>query len=275
MSADFLDKDIVYVSSSDRISGTSNDFIINLCDRIKTPNNYDTVSLINFSCPKSYYLFNSLNNRFIVIENGNQTVITIPIGNYDFYTLTNELNTLLSACVYTYQVTNSQLTGKFLFTVSNNNNIQPSIDFNTANSAYKILGFDKLLYTFAGNTLSSANIVNLQLTNTVRLCANFIYRGTLATIIPNIADFSMINYNEYNPNFTSHSITNTSLGNVRFWLLDGITNNPLNLNGLDWFCTFAIYKKNSYYEHMIEDTKMQAEIADITMRLSMLDNKNK
>lgn len=270
MSSDFLDKDIVYVSSNDRYSGNSNDFVINLTDRIKSPNDYDTLTLLNFTCPKSYYLFNNINNKFYVNENGNISTITITNGNYDFTSLANELNTKLAGCLWTYAVSTNIVTGKFTFSVTNNGGIQPIFDF-SGNSPYRIIGFDKAIYPFVTNSLTSVNIVNLQLTNTIKICCSIISKGTLATIIPNISDFSTITYSEQNPNFSSHGILTSNLGSVRIWLLDAISGNPLDLNGLDWFFSFAIYKKNNYYKHMIEDMQMQAKIADLNEKLRLLE----
>ena len=62
MSSDFLTKDIVYISSADWTSGATSDFTIDISGYVRTPNDYDYATLLNFSCPKSYYLINDRNN---------------------------------------------------------------------------------------------------------------------------------------------------------------------------------------------------------------------
>lgn len=279
MSADFLQKDVVYVNSGKRINPletNSNNFSIDLSQQITKGNDYDTVSLLNFSCPKSYYIFNSVNNVFAVSENGVSSTITIPVGNYDVDTLATQLVTLFTASLsYTYTVTVSNTTGKYSFNVSNNVGVQPIFDFDVNYSAYKVLGFNKTSYQFAGDILVSPNIVNLQISNTIQLCCNFVERSVLSIIIPNTGDFSSIDYVEYNPNFTSHRLIITELTNATFSLLDGNTGYYIDLNGLDYSFAFVIYKKNSYYQNMIEDRKLELMIKDLEEQVNDLEKQRK
>jgi hypothetical protein len=279
MSSDFLDKDIVYVSSANRDSGDSDDFTINLTTQIRTPNDYDTVSLLNFSCPKSYYLINSLNNTFTVNENGNITTITITPGNYTLIgpldVFSTVLTNALSSCLWDYAITTNTSTGKYEFDVTGNGGIQPIFNF-SGNSPYQILGFEKTSYTFTANSLTSVNIVNFQLVNNIKLCCNFVDKGILSIIVPNTSDFSNISYAEYNANFASHRLTTNSLGNAKFWIVEGNTGNPIDLNGLNFSFTFVIYKKNSYYQHMLEDRKLELQLMEVQQKLLDLDmRKNK
>ena len=92
MASDFLSKDVVYVNSRSRLSGNSNNFSIDLTGQIRTPNNYDTATLLSFYCPQSYYLIDSSNNSFNVNEFGTITVIDLPIGNYNINSLVVQLN---------------------------------------------------------------------------------------------------------------------------------------------------------------------------------------
>jgi len=260
MSADFLSKDIIYVNSLNRISGDSDDFVINLMDYVKFPNDYDTAALLAFSCPKSYYLINNNNNVFTVDEkNGNVFNITIEPGNYSFNTMSKTLEQLLNnSSTFTYSITPNNKTGKYLFTVTGNTIYQPSFIFNK-NSPYEILGFRLDTYNFSSNQLVTPDIVDFNLTNIIKLCCNFVDKNVLSIIIPNVADFSFINYNEQNPIYASHQLTINNLGNARFWLLDS-DDNPLDLNGKNIHFTFCIYKKNNYYDHMIKDKELENEI---------------
>jgi hypothetical protein len=257
MSADFLDKEVVYVSSASRSSGTSNDFQIDLSQQLKLPNSFDSATLLNFSCPKSYYLINTTNNIFNVIEDSSTTIITIPVGNYTLNTIVAQLKTLLEGCNWTYTVTSSQSTGKLTFSVSGNTG-QPSFDFTSDNSPYAILGFEQAIYLFDTNQLTSATIINLQLTSTIELLTDLVEKSVLSVIIPNNSDFSVINYNEYNPTFSSKPLVGgNNVSNARFYLIDGNTGQPLDLNGLNFNFTFCLYKKNNYFSSMIRDKQLE------------------
>ena len=187
----FFSKDVIYINSALRSSGTSSSFTIDISKQISTPNNYDRITLLNFQCPKSYYLINSTNNTFIITESGiNHTVTLIP-GNYSLTSLTTEINAeiIASGVSYTYQFLPMTTLGKYKIIVTGNSSIQPVINFSLSN-LYLIIGFDKLVYTMSGNTLISTNVVNLQLTNTVQLLCDSAERSLLSVIIPNKSDYS-------------------------------------------------------------------------------------
>lgn len=268
MSSDFLTKDIIYVNSFNRDSGDSADFEINLMDYVKFPNDYDTAALLAFSCPKSYYLINNNNNKFQVNEtNGNTFTVIIPVGNYSFNTMATTLIQLLNASsTFTYSVVPNNKTGKYTFVVTGNTIYQPQFIFNIS-SPYEILGFRVGTYTFSSSQLVTPDIVDFNLTNIIKLCCNFVDKNVLSIIIPNVADFSFINYNEQNPVYASHNLTINNLGNARFWLLDG-DDKRLDLNGKDIHFTFVIYKKNNYFDHMLKDKALENEVN----RLSNLIN---
>jgi hypothetical protein len=260
MSGDFLTKDIIYVNSFNRDSGDSGDFEINLMDYVKFPNDYDTAALLAFSCPKSYYLINNNNNKFQVNEtNGNTFTVIIPVGNYSFNTMATTLTQLLNASsTFTYTVVPNNKTGKYTFVVTGNTIYQPQFIFDII-SPYEILGFRVGTYTFSSSQLVTPDIVDFNLTNIIKLCCNFVDKNVLSIIIPNVADFSFINYNEQNPVYASHNLTINNLGNARFWLLDG-DDKRLDLNGKDIHFTFVIYKKNNYFDHMLRDKALENEV---------------
>ena len=271
MSSEFLSKDLVYVNSAYRTQGNSHDFIIDLSQQIKPNNDYDSICLLNFTCPKSYYLIDEQNNGFIVNEGLTQTIINIPSGNYDFITLRATLQTLLQACTFTYTVFANQISGKYEFTVSNNTS-QPEFQFIT-DSPHKVLGFEVGNYTFSANSLIGPNIVNFQRTNTLELCSDIVKKSIFASIIQNSPDFSNITYTEFNASLASQELIKNNINAVRFYLLDGNTGKPLLLNGLNFSFTFCIYKKNNYYEHMLQDAKTQATIDAIETEIRQLEDK--
>lgn len=264
MSSDFLSKDIIYIASKSRIDGKSDDFSIDFSQQVNVPNSYTHATLLSFACPKSYYLFNSTNNTFNLTESGTVTV-TIPPGNYNAGTLARSLITAITTAggLFTYTIGIDQTTGKISFTVSGNGGVQPSFDFTDDNGCESILGFDASVYNFAGNSLTSPKIINLQLTQTVQLMTNIVKNNVLATIIPNSADFGYILYNEQNPSFTSHELVGKEMKSARFWLLDGNNGRHLDLNGQDINFTFSLFERNDYFEFSKFDKKIRTIIDDI------------
>jgi hypothetical protein len=264
MSSNFLTKDLIYVNSRNRVAGSSNDFIIDLSKQIPSfNNNYDSISLLSFYCSKSYYLFNSNNNTFILIENGISKTVTIPIGNYNISTLVIQIIVSLnSVASYVYNATFSFLNGKLTFTVTGNGGIQPIFNFTSDNRCEEILGFDIDNYSFAGNSLMGAYIVNLQLTNTIQLLSNLVNNDILSIIIPNSSDFSNIQYNEQSPEFASRKLISNKLNSCHFWLLDEAGDN-LDLNGIEFSFSFAIFKSNSYYIDRLVNNKIDNYIKNI------------
>jgi hypothetical protein len=264
MSADFLTKDIIYISSKKRIDGRPDDFTIDFSQQVNVPNSYTHATLLNFACPKTYYLFNSTNNTFNLTEIATY-LVTIPVGNYNAATLSNAIIAAINnaGANYTYAISINQTTGKMSYTVSGNGGVQPVFDFSADNGIETILGFNSAAYNFVANVLTSANIINLQLTQTVQLMTNIVKNNVLATIVPNSADFGYILYNEQNPAFSSHELVGREMRAARFWLLDGTTGKHLDLNGQDLNFTFSVFEKNDYFEFSKFDKKMSRIIEDI------------
>ena len=99
---------VYYIDSNNRTSGSHTDFSINIDI---TRSNYDKVCVLQFSCPKSFYNFPASKNTFTLEETDlggtTQTLITIPIGNYNVVNLCSTLSILLttgSTKGYTYSV---------------------------------------------------------------------------------------------------------------------------------------------------------------------------
>jgi len=258
---EYINKDIIYINSTDRESGNSSNFSINIASQIRYPNNYDRVTLLGVNIPKSYYLINSTNNTFTITENSVVKTITIPNGNYSLSTMVSALQTLITAaCSFIYVVSSSTLTGKITFTVSSNIG-QPYFNFST-NNLYRVLGFDKSIYQMSANVLTSVNVVNFQLTNVIRIYCNIAEKNLLATVLPNVSDYSSIIFTEYTPTFTSKICTATNISIVQLTLIDALTSTQLDLNGLDWACKLAIYKENNFYKTWLLDRHIHQTVRE-------------
>jgi hypothetical protein len=258
---DFLDKDVVYINSAARINGTSSAFTIDISQQVRTPNEYDSIALISAYIPKSYYLITSSNNTFQVNEVGYLTkTITIPVGNYNLTSMTTTLTTLLNSAGlnWTYTVNISTSTG--LITFTNNGNAVSSFIFADA-SPYRILGFNKTTHNFylVGGiyTLVSPNIINLQAVSNILVMSNIVDKQLLSSVVPSSSDFSSILYVEQDPFLVSKTLISNNVQSIYFFLLDGITMKPIELNGLDISLTLVIYKRNNYYNIMIADHQLK------------------
>ena len=70
-------------------------------------------------------------------------------------------------------------------------------------------------------------------------------------------------------------LISSTISTARFYIIDANTNLPIDLNGLDYTFSFAIFKKNNYYEHMLEDRAMELKLLDLQQKLNELDANRK
>ena len=258
MSSDFLSKDIVHVNSSKRLSGTSSDFTIDLSQQIRIPNQYDRASLVSFSCPKSYYLITADNDSFTVTEGKTTRTIELLHGNYSFTSLATELEEELNAfgVGWVYTVLADKSVGKFFFSVTGHTS-QPSFDFSGATSPYYIVGFDEAVYSFTSDVLYSVNLVNLQRIDSMQLLCNFVNGGILSTIIPDVSDFGLIQFQEPDAILTSQIVSLSNFQQCHFSLVDGDDGAIIDLNGLHFDFVFIIYQRNTYFSQMLQDKRLE------------------
>lgn len=258
-------KDVIYVDSTNRASGNSNQFSINLTGKFQIPNNYNSIVLVGASIPKSFYLVSSSNNTFTLIENGTSYTVTIPIGNYNFTSLASQLGASLtsaSGSAVTYTVTGNRLTGKYTFTKTGV--LATSIDFTNSTFA-RICGFETDVYSFSGSTLVSVNMVNLQLTNTLQIQSDVI-GGTdtvLSEIIPTVASYSQIIYNEFTPAYVSKPLKDNRATTINFWITDS-EGQLIDLNGLNWQCIIVLYRTDDTNEKNMTDKKLELVAKSLT-----------
>ena len=271
---DHFDKDVVYINSYDRLSGTSSSFTADVSQQVKPVNDYDSIVLLNASIPKSYYLVNNYSNTFQISESGYPTrTITLVNGNYSLTALRSALNTLIAAAglQFTYVFSISQITGKSTFTSSGTG---CALIFG-ANSPWRILGFNKATYNIplvgSAYTVTSPNVVNLQLTNTIDIMSNVVDKGILSSVIPSQSDFGAILFIERNAGLVSKQLISRQFNSIQIYLLDGITGQPIDLNGLDVQMTLVLYKKNNYFKTMLEDHKLQLLQDDYEQRARAAD----
>ena len=259
-----MNKTVIHINSAQRASGTSQNFTIDigsqlaLMDSSQTDQTPDSIAVLSFNMPKSYYLINSSNNTWQVNENGTLHTVTLTPGNYSATTLVTEIKTRMTSAglAYTYNTIFSSITGRLTWTASNVTGAQPSFIFpSTSFGIYRIIGFDRgQTAVFSANSLTSTNIINLQLANSISVMSNLTSNegGLLATIVNNTADFSSITYNNSCPEFTSRQLTtgtnaSTIIKNPTFYLLNNETGLELDLNGLNWSMVLVLYRSTQLY----------------------------
>ena len=247
------EKYIAYVNSYNKLSVT--DTTSNFSVKINLPKNnvFDRVVVAQASIPKSYYMIPNGFNTFTLQEpSKSPQIVIIPYGNYTKSSLltqlalslntASQLNYVLPITGYTYTVTSSTLTGMLTFSVSGS--VNPSFIFTT--NVYEQLGFvANTTYTFVNSTLTSPNVLKLQLEDTLYIlsdCSNAL-SGVLQEVYCNSADFSNITFYQQNAELYSKNLICNQNNVFRFTLTDE-NFRPLNLNGLNMNMTLIFYKNN-------------------------------
>ena len=247
------EKYIAYVNSYNKLSVT--DTTSNFSVKINLPKNnvFDRVVVAQASIPKSYYMIPNGFNTFTLQEpSKSPQIVIIPYGNYTKSSLltqlalslntASQLNYVLPITGYTYTVTSSTLTGMLTFSVSGS--INPSFIFTM--NVYEQLGFvANTTYTFVNSTLTSPNVLKLQLEDTLYIlsdCSNAL-SGVLQEVYCNSADFSNITFYQQNAELYSKNLICNQNNVFRFTLTDE-NFRPLNLNGLNMNMTLIFYKNN-------------------------------
>jgi hypothetical protein len=226
----------IYISSADRNSGNSNDFLIFIDDQLLRDQHKDLM-ISEAIIPHSYYAINDNNNTFECGPTGADT-ITLTNGNYtssEFAThLTTQLNVVL---VPTYSTAFSTNTGKFTFSTGDSSEFVLVAD--TKN--YKYLGFAiSTSNSSASGSLVSTNVINISGTEYIDILSNLqlasenssnLNRDVLARVYPNSAAFSSIFYNATSD--SSVHFEGQHINRLHLRLVDEF-GDPLSLNGLNW-----------------------------------------
>lgn len=248
------------INSRYRISGTDSNFAYNI--NIDQNSKYDSVCVLSASVPISYYLIRDGHNKFVLIENDIETVITIPSGNYSVASFQLIIKNLLndnSPNNWTYNISfpDSQTeaqTGRYTFTVSGNTS-QPSIFLYDNSQVHRQFGFDdNSMNTFVNNILVSKYVVNFMLDNVLYIYSDILTSNNEQNILcdlysSNVAPYSYITY--VNPNFIQNSRSlSTSKSNVFHFSIVTADGEILSLNGNHSCFTLLLYKKDSVNKRM-------------------------
>jgi hypothetical protein len=204
-------------------------------DEIMVNNNEGVnVNIVSFSLLNSMYNINQYtkNNTFSLVDNAlsTSTTFTIPYGNYNVYTLMNELNALLSGIItVSYNVATNTYTYKNI--TASSYSINPL-------TCSKLLGLTTITsISPLGTTSSYVNMVNYQ--QVILRCPTMVFENnsmdniqdknnfiSISDILywinkQDVEPFKMINYkNEDASTLYSYNVVNRSFSYFNFKLVN-------------------------------------------------------
>lgn len=268
-----------YIDSVSRTSGESGNFTTKID---LPPNNFNRVCLLQASIPKSWYLFDSTNNTFILKENSNQTTITIPVGNYTRISLASVLSLLLTNASKTaplgdisnyntysinYPTSSQTNTNKYIYSYITTGVVKNASFLFQTNNCCIPLGFNNSsTNVFTSLSLQSVNAINLSSKTRLYIKSNLCQlanRAILQEIFSNsVQDNGLVVYQQNEITANSKLFFSNSDNVFSFQLCDRF-DNPIQLNGLDWTCSIYFYTEddtNQYIKNNIILQNLQNQI---------------
>ena len=178
-----IDKQLMFIASHERDSGTISDFTLNIPSHLLTcqPHQKLRVILNDIVLPYTWYNIQESNRHFHVSENGGSPfVVSLTMGSYNAMQLRSHLQDQLihfsahsgHGQSYTYTVSFNEVSAKFTFQIASPVGVN-KISFqstSTSISAYKLLGFAKDSdNTFTTSTVNAVTTATLSSSNTVSM----------------------------------------------------------------------------------------------------------
>lgn len=230
---------IYNISSKNSLNGSFNSVVqVSLPDLTFHQTNFKSayLSVLHCEVPNSFYIVNYTNN-ILSIDN---TLYTIPVGNYNAITLITAMLNLLPAG---YSITYNSITNKYTFSHS-------LFDF-TINGAqstiYRIIGAIQQDLTSTSSTLTLPNVVFFLPIPRLNFRSNYLKfnnynendnsNDIFLSLQNNAGQQSMINYvNNDNLRFMIED-PNITTFNIYVTTDD---QQLINFNGINWYLTFRI-----------------------------------
>lgn len=247
----YYENKLITLNSSDGIqqNGTAlSNMLFNTGSILVRDNNIisSSICIMNAQIPVSFYTITQYNCTFSIQYSGSIVQINIPLGNYNSSSLISTLQTLMSMTIVF-----SPLTGGFTFTSL----LDFSLLFNISNSAYAVLGFQKLTYPATARVLSSPYPINLLGVKRISIksqslgITSFTSTGrdiTLTTIPCDQPSFNMISYVNTS-DLNNAELKTDSINCIDIQMYDE-SGNFLNFNNIQWtivLCLENLRKLNS------------------------------
>ena len=247
-----------YIDSRSRLEGTDSKFSYSIPIPKDTDAKFTHVAILNAVIPKSYYLVRAGRNTFHIIENGVTSTVTIPAGNYSrrsFQAVLQAQLNLSSSQGWTYAITYPNTsteadTGKYTYNVTNNGGLQPSFVFTT--NVFEQLGFNQnTTYNFAGDTLTSANVIKMQQEDALFIHSDIASNGVDSVLqelySASTVTFGNVIYNNPDPISNSKQLT-TQNNNVYHFSLTDESSELIELNGLNIVFTLMVFTIDDVYK---------------------------
>lgn len=249
----------VFVSSSQRISGTPNNFalLLNPPLQLSSQTHYFACRVMSANIPYSFTALDTLNNQFSVFFNATLVTVTVPPGNYNILALTSVLKGLLAAGILaaagravTWAWTYAKDTGRV--TIAYEACDGPSLPSNSIEFLYQsnavimqMLGFTAPVVLALGSSVTGTQNVNVnpvqavyirsdslnQVSNKESLIEPDVKSDILAEVPVLTQPGSFISFS--NSINQTVRLTNRLVDRVQLYLSSSI-NYALDLGGLDW-----------------------------------------
>lgn len=272
-----------FISSENRLSGSLSNFNYKLPNFNKSLQ-YDSILLDGLSIPKTYYLIDTNRNTFIIRENVTNYTVVLSDGCYTAYSLLTEISSkmALSGAAFTYDITFSIITGRYLFSVSNNVGVQPSLVFSNTKTA-NILGFSALSNPFLLDELYSTQVIKLQAIDSILVSCNFVANqtGILQSVYPNTNDFSSIQYQQIAPTQNTKPMFSKVSDVIEFTLSDFADGSLITFHGGVVLLSIVLFKRDDTLQNLnitnqllLESNLMNNEINRLKFELKRRDIEN-
>ena len=276
------------INTRNRELGTTTNFSYKI--PIKQNNNYNLVALTSLTISKTWTTINSFNNVFELTEGTTTIEITVPTGNYDvcnFPTVLSKLLTDASPNNYTYKVFYDFSNNKYTFKAFTD--VLGLISFRFYNDGiHEIMGFeDNTTYLFSGDSLTSNNTINMQLTRYLTLKSNIANNfgnsdsdsSILARIpVEDVEDFGVVHYTVNQIQDQAKAITNNRSNIYTFSLYDD-HDRIINNNGVEWMSQLFMWEHNTASQITIDRITSQVfeeeEIKRIQFEKELEKNRKK
>ena len=268
------------ISSAKRQTGTNTDFTYHIpIPPVPDDWAFNTVCVTDAAIPKSWFSVVASHNTFVLTELGVSTTVTVPPGNYTAQQWTNTnssvyIGALLTAAsatlghdwVYTATRQLQPDTGLIQYSVTGNNNNQPSFTINAQGDLYDQLGFPvNSTTTFSNNSLLGQIPFNTQGEFGVKLLSDVVHpnsNGSLASIYdcglyPN---GSVMKFQAQQMALQARQFQPSGSSNYFFKLISAENGLPIDTGGL----VILIHLKFSHQESSVE---IQRAILNALLRM--------
>jgi hypothetical protein len=202
---------------------------------------YHSLKLLHCEIPYSFYIINETNNIINLVIDSINHFFTVPVGNYNAFTLLTILNTIDNKITFTLNNSNGKysISSNFPFSLLSSSTLTKIIggELNTTYNAIHIHPKYILNFPFAVNLLGTRNIFikcNLILEN---LQTKTNDNQTLKSIPVNVPPFGLIMYN--NIENIESLVKNSQIDNLNIEIYDD-DDNLINMNNQDWSITIEL-----------------------------------